>query len=527
MITISTEAMNAVAQSKLGRELDALWQNVIDYRDSELKDVSYVPKARAIKKYFQTNIVSKLKEVVWKNVGLHFSDVWFEDMIYGNGFCTIMFFDPKDADNYNATIQIESILNADYLIKSIPGASSLDLNVLTADQLMKIANSYDTTTGGIKESAKIEIRKLVRSKLGFDLETAFMTEDRLAKNAGVGNFTAREITAIVLHEIGHTLTLVEHAADCYARISTFRYLEKAFTNANSSNIEEVSRLAEAAATKIESRGDKTNADRIRQVSKKLKGDIQNAGASANATTVKKSIGGLIESIFCLLVDPLVICTDIIAGNQQGKRFGNDQKDKKSDLPINARLVTWMERKADEYAFTHGYGADQVSALSRLNASLSRLGKTEAQCRKINEAERLHKGIGLFASMRLLILAPLYASSYGYSLYPAGAKRLRELLNLSIQQLKANSTDAAAVAKYMKDCDFIIKMCDNPDSRDEAVARIYKGYDIFMKYVSLPSFFDWIVHGRVMRELDALIEDVNAIGNNLLTYYGFKLQQLGK
>ena len=78
MITISTEAMNAVAQSKLGRELDALWQNVIDYRDSELKDVSYVPKARAIKKYFQTNIVSKLKEVVWKNVGLHFSDVWFD-----------------------------------------------------------------------------------------------------------------------------------------------------------------------------------------------------------------------------------------------------------------------------------------------------------------------------------------------------------------------------------------------------------------------------------------------------------------
>lgn len=528
MITISTEAMNAVAQSKLGRELDALWQSVIDYRDSTLNGVSYIPKARALRKFFESNIVSKLKEIVWKNVGLHFSEVFLEDMVSGGaGFCTIMYFDPKDANNYNGSIQIENIVNADYMIKSLPGANRIDTKVLTADQLMALADSFDKQTGGIKTPMQLEIRKLVRSKLGFDLEMAFLTEDRLAKNAGVANFTPREITAIVLHEIGHTLTLVEHAADCYARMSTFRYLEQAFKVANSDNIDEVARLADAVASRVESRGDKVNADRLRSVTKKLSNDVKNAGSTADQKAVRKLIGGLIDSVFCLFADVLVICADVIGGNQQSKRFGNDQKDKKSDLPINGRLVTWMERKSDEYAFSHGYGADQVGALHKLDAVLARYGKTEAQVRKINEAERLHKGLGLLASMRLLILAPLYASSYGYSLYPAGVKRLRELLNLSIQQLKANSTDAAAVAKYMKDCEYILKICDNQNSTEEAIAKNYKGYDIFMKYVSIPSFFDWIVHGRVMRELDELIDDVNAIGNNLLTYYGFKLQQLGK
>ena len=41
MFTLALEAMQATAQSKFGRELDALWQSVIDYRDKELQQLDY------------------------------------------------------------------------------------------------------------------------------------------------------------------------------------------------------------------------------------------------------------------------------------------------------------------------------------------------------------------------------------------------------------------------------------------------------------------------------------------------------
>ena len=80
---------------------------------------------------------------------------------------------------------------------------------------------------------------------------------------------------------------------------------------------------------------------------------------------------------------------------------------------------------------------------------------------------------------------------------------------------------------MKDADYILSIVDNPDSRDEYIARLYRGYDIFMKYCSLPSFLDWLVNGRVKRELEEVLNDANDIGNNLLTYFGLKIQQMAK
>lgn len=525
MFDISTEAMVAVLQSKLGKELDALWQEVMDYRDQSLQEVSFANKSRSIRKFFEKTTTPKLKDIVWRNVGLNFKDVRITS-IFDGSFCTITFFDKTGTDKYEGTLQLEGILNADYIQKSWPELKNAG-QPLTADDLIRIAESYDVKAGGIKATAKMEIRKIVNSILGFDVDFAFLMEDQLPANAGVANFTPREITSIVLHEIGHTLILVEHAGDCYARMSSFKYLTEAFRQANGQNVEESAKLAEKVAAVMAKKGDKTNAERLIAVTNKLKADMKTAGSSADPKEAKKLIGGFLTSVFDFIGDIFAISFDLIFGNQQGKRFGNDQKNKKSDLPINHRLVTWAERKADEYTFTHGYGADHVSAQNKNNKFFDRFGISEQQCQKLNEIERLHKGIGLFAKLKLLVFAPLYAGDYSYSLYPAGAKRFRELLNLTIQQLKANCTDSAYIAQYIKDCDYILSVCDNPNSRDQVIANIYRGYDIFMKYVSIPSFFDWIVHGRVKRELDELIEDANAVGNNLLTYYGFKIQQIGK
>lgn len=526
MFDINLEAMQAQLQSKFGKELDALWQEVIDYRDKSLEGMSYKSKYLAIKKFFLNTTSKKFIASLWKNAGLHVDMVKINNYMWG-GFCTWIWFDKNGKQDQIGTVQIENMLNAGYLSRYFYGMLGNEQH-FSAAQLMKIASSYDTIKGCVKESMRIEMRKIFYATIGFDLETAFLLSDQMPKNSGIDNLTAREITGVVLHEIGHTLTLVEHAADAYARMSSFKYITSAFQAVNQDNIDEIVNLAVMVADKLTAAGDTANANNLTKVAFKLKKDITEAGTAANKSLVHNSVIGFLDTVFSFIADVIIVPLNVVFGNTQGDRFSSSaQKRKTSDLPLNNRLITWQERKADEYAFGHGYGADIATALRKIYGFFDRMGMSASSIDKLNQAERLHQDLGFFEKARIISHAPALAADYGYSLYPAGVKRFRELLNLAVQQVKQHSNDPDYVVKYMQDIEEILHVIDNPSRADEYLAKVYRGYDIFMKYISLPSFIDYIVHGRVKRELEDLLNDVDKIGNNLLTYYGLKIQQLAK
>ena len=531
MFDINLEAMQALLKSRLGSALDALWQEVIDYRDSTLTDVTYRNKIIAIRKYFEKNTVPKFKEIVWKYVGLHIETVHPLDIFSTGSFCTMMYIDKKQG-NYGGTIQIESVLNAEHLFKSsfLSKLMFKDKGPFTAEDLLKIANSYDKESGSIKTTVRNELQKWVNAEMGFDITTAFAIEDQLPKGSGISNLTASEITAIILHEIGHNLTLIEHAADCYARVSTFRYLEAAFSNANKDKPEEVLKLANSVADEV-AKIDKVTAEKLREVAKKVGDDVETARKSDNSITygrVVMVLTGLLEIVIGVKTSIYFAAWDLISGGQQSARFTTtytEQHRKLSDIPVNERLATWQERKADEYAFTHGYGADIVSALDKLTKMMERRGLSEKAIANLNDIENQGKIFRLFKAIRLVAMLPLICGNYQYALYPAGSKRYVEMLRVTIQRLKQYSTNSEYIAKYISDCDRIIDIISKPGSDDEMTAKLYRVYDLFLKYCSIPSFLDWILHGRVRREIEDLVNDVEATGNSLLTYYGHKIQQI--
>lgn len=524
MLDFNLEAMQAQIQSKLGKELDAIWQELIDFRDQKCQDMSYHGRFGAVKKFFIDKTAKKFIAAVWKNVGLHIRELHVTTL-ETTSFANASFFCPEDRDDQKGYVQIDEMLNGNYFHKCFPELYFGD-GTINTDELIKIASSYDATKGVISSAVRMQMRSKVQCDIYFDVETAFLMMDNMPANSGIGNMTAQEITAVMLHEIGHTINLVEHAADMYARISTQKYLEAAFLNAGGNDINKTVELAEKVAEKVAAKGDKFNAGRILAITNKVKHDVKFAGSAARKEQVRGIIGSIICFCFTFMFDVIVIPLSMVFGNSQKHRFGvGEQKNKLGDIPLNGRMVSWNERKADEYAFSHGYGAFQVSALDKLNKYIVRRGRTAKDVATINQAEEVRKDIGFFAKMNLLIMAPMIASDYTYYLYPEGVKRFRELLNISIQQLKAHSTNPAYVTKYMKDIEFILSKMENYDRTEEYVAKICRGYDIFMKYASIPSFIDWIVHGRVQREIEELVNDVNGIGNNLLTFYGQKLQQI--
>lgn len=519
---ISTEAMQAQLHTKLGDTLDSLWQKVIDYRDQQLKDdTSYQSRKRKLTKFFLDNIASDFIKTVYKYTGLYIKTVKALDIFQTGSFCTWIFFGKKG--DQRGTVQIENMLNGGYL-KRYWGTRLGSLNEFKAEELIKLASSYDAIHGCIKPEYRDEVVKVLHSNIGFDIVLAFMIEDCLPKNSGIKNYTARELTAIVLHEIGHTLTLLEHAGDMFAHTASFNYLFKTFADKNANNPGEVIKLAKMVATKAETTGNVTTAKQLTGVVNRFAADLSSAGASAKPETVNKLTAGLLDGVIALIGDLFLIPLNMMFGNAVTRKYAPlsaEQRKKFSDIPCNERLCTWQERKADEFAFSHGYGAELTEGLSKIGSFIRFLGTSEKEAERIRLANELGQNIGILEKFGLLCMAPHLCGNYSYTLYPAGTKRFKELLKITIQQLKANGAQPEYVAKYMADIDRILYQIDHCDKGDEFKARMVKGYELFNAYVSIPSWIDMLVHGHIRKEIETLVDELQDVGSNLIDYYGNK------
>jgi len=523
MFDLATEAMVAQLQSKLGKDLDALWQTVMDYRDSECKDMRPEARLQAVKNFFHRNCVNKFMDIVWKHVGFWIDRVQYVE-IWECGFATMMYIDKGGSGKYRGTLQIEDMLNGGWASRRY-GSWNITKH-FTAKQLVELASSYNPATGGIRDEIKEEVKKMVSATIYFDVRTGFCMADWLPKNSEIGNLTARELTAIVLHELGHTLTLVEHAADMYARISTYKYITSAFSSLNGNNTKEAMDLAKETATALTKKGKAEAAKKMVECANKFEKDMAKAGSSQTPESVGTIIGGFIEIAFSLLFDVMVVPFEILGGTT-GRFVGKEQKVKVGDIPCNARLLNWQERKADEYAYAHGYGADIVSGLNKLIKTFSRLGYSPKDIDSIQTAEKLHKDLNFFEKMKLVVMAPLMTCDESQFLYPQASLRFKEMLQIMIQQLKSHNADPDWIAKVMKDIESVLENISTYDAKDEFAAKVMKGYDLLMQYISLPGFFDWIVHGRVKKEIERLVIELRNLNNNLVTYYGNKFEQLAK
>ena len=207
------------------------------------------------------------------------------------------------------------------------------------------------------------------------------------------------------------------------------------------------------------------------------------------------------------------------------RLRDGQKKKLADLPVSERMWTWQERKADEYAFTHGFGADQVTALEKAMKFYGMIGKSEKDIAALLKEETQGKALGLYAKLRLLFWVQQSFQDYTLRSYPPTSERYREILNHSVKQLKIHGASAEYVDKYIKDIETILTTIDNVSRSDKYFELMQKKYRLFMKYCSLPSFIAWFTNGRAEQELEELMTDIRQLSDNLLGYFEAKFKQL--
>ena len=519
MVKYSLEAMDARVSSKLGTELEALWQEVIDYRDKDLKGVSFQGKVNAIQTMFAKKIAKRFMDIVYKHTGLYITTVFFKPH-FETCFCTWICAG-KGALNQRGTQQIEGILNGQ--ANNLVG--DLNWNEFTPNELIKMASSYDTTKGIIKPEMRKQIKEWFKCAIGFDLSLGFLSNDYLPKGTDCEYLNARELTAIMLHEIGHNLTLIEHAADMYARQSLFKALENAFKlNATP---EKTFVLARAIAKYAKEHGYESDAAKLLEATARAEADFKSTGGSKSPAQEKKFIGSFIASIFYLLFTVIGSTFTSVFGNPTSEFNRMGQKKKLGDTIINERMWTWQERKADEYAFSHGYGADQVKALEKIYAFYRYIGKSEEEIKRITAIEKANSDISLTSKIGCMFWSLVMFTNDSARMYPPGSQRYKEILGQTIRELKNHGASAEYISKYVSDADAIIASIDNMAKEDKYVEECIYRWKAFYKIFSIRSFVSWLIDGRIDTELANIIDSIHSLNDNLMTYYGHKFEQLAK
>jgi nitrate/nitrite-specific signal transduction histidine kinase len=190
-------------------------------------------------------------------------------------------------------------------------------------------------------------------------------------------------------------------------------------------------------------------------------------------------------------------------------------------------MTWAERAADAYAIRHGYGKDLVTGFDKTNKAYRFFGYSKEAVMAMIKAGRFETQLSLMDKLRINAMVPSIARSRLHGLYPSGADRYREIMKVSIQGLKANNANPEFVRRYIEDIEQMIKSIENYDETRGYMAKQEVRYKLMLKYLSVTSWIDIIVHGRVVPEIEQLIGQLDRLSNNLLSFYGEKFNQLAR
>lgn len=343
-----------VSGSPLAKDLCTIFQNGIDHR------LTYTDTAKMVTgmvQYTNQKIAPAVIACVFKHTGMRMLQfVCSESLDFG--FACVQFFGDKmgfveyDIALRYSGIATETILH-DYMREN-------GMPIKTADDMKRLANALNTTTCMFTNPYKDKYK--CSFSLYFDPYAAFLLD--IVGHKSVAPLTADEITAIVLHEIGHFVTTLARGADAYLKTelyttSTIKFLKDA------SPVEKIKyaqmvlpeyRLNAPVTTKL-----------LEQIT-----DAYSRGSIALDVLggiVSVVLTGIILAIGCTCHGVSMLFDMVIPPDSFSVRPGN----KASDLDGLPKQVRYPEELADAYVSKHGLGNALARAVSKLGECSSRIG----------------------------------------------------------------------------------------------------------------------------------------------------------
>lgn len=381
------ESIDFQTSSTLGTDLSRVIANAMNDIDKFWKDSKQQGDRfrNAVANYCTKNFAQDLTSVIMKDTGIDVRSIQFYGRNLQNGFFGLF------------AIEL-GLDNVDTVLTLMNRESGLNTYTKPDEQYLEDLNHLvdllDFNKGKLKSNKYGKGNKhVIHVNIHFDMEFAFMSKylfaDKVDKEQAVP--TADEIAAIMLHEIGHMMTLVEHSFDMFATAN------RIYENIHIVNSEKLRNDPKAMDSFIDEH--KKILNKIKKVAVMLPNTKQNAKLSKNIKFISAAVDKLelmkitsndaasMQSLISkLIMFVILIVKNILTRFVESlgiglltllisylsaslvNLFNNitiSTSGKTTDRGSGYNQLFLIERWADDYAAHQGYGPELASALNKL------------------------------------------------------------------------------------------------------------------------------------------------------------------
>lgn len=495
----SLEAIDFQRSSPLTKGLVELFQDIINYRNNI--NTSIQDRVKETIAYTKKILYPKFSKLVKETTGLNCRKIVLSNEI-NYGFACVM--DVGDRYGWNAQMFIDSYSGTgmqkyyQWIIKQY------DLRCTTVKDIQNLVNSLRKDTGIYAIDHLYDGRK-VSFTLYFDPFASFLIQE-------VGHnkcqpFTAEEIAAIVIHEIGHLHSMLEHALDGCMRMGTVMTAYEYFNQ--HATVEEKAKMV-IELSKIRHTPDAVD---------KTDDLLQNRKDSAGAY-ILDGFGMLISAIMdaaMIATIPFAVLSQLFSymGDTSTLIALNTSSKKLSDQAVSVHNFKLCERLADQFVVRHGLGSALVSSLNKLDYNLASRAGTGIFAKNSSIAWNVAK---LSFFITTLLSGDMYHLEEHDEMPMRGQLVLQETVKVFKQNLPPDM-----LAYYIADYESTLQALDNRSITN----RIADGITAFTKLlrylVETPA--GMILSGRFPREYEQLIYKTKQLVDNKLYFRAAKLAQL--
>ena len=326
---------------------------------------------------------------------------------------------------------------------------------------------------------------------------------------GTAVWTAEEHAAVILHELGHALSMFEHMADMYYRAdvacNSIRYLNQQADD--KTLITTISKLD----TAVRGHHDESWAKQFDEALTTIK---------KNDAATKKDEPGMVVASLILSYFCSVIGTMFARLGESGS-FGKINADihKSSDTVVTLSNAGYSERIADEFVSRHGLSAALASALKKMNT----YGYTRTAL-----ADAIHNHVvskiivGTFNGI-------LYAM-FGMLLYVEEGTcdplwlRIEHILRNNMVVFKDETLSPELRDYFIKDtADLLKTLAAIKNSKGRKIHQLFWG--TIMRITSRGSTLDALHTAGLSVQYDILQRLTNGLIKNTLYYYAARIKSL--
>ena len=554
-LIIGNEAVDFQVNSKLGRMLTECFQEVQDYK--EHLDYSSIPN---IDDAMRTYRIEQVYDFVKKVTMPKFSKIVLEccNLQIKKIFC-VGGIDRGLSGAYACCINISDLSDMFEIISRSSGSCgyvSGDKASKDIDDVATMASQFNTFDAKLNNRVfGKRNRPIYVPAMYFDANMSFLADDFVSEDV-CEPMEPEEVAAVMMHEIGHAMSTIEHAADIYFMKSRVHEININLKNSKMSEDELADTLDELDtkfAPKLRSLvvdadfGDDANGAVTKERLLSMIDDCRNV--IANVTKHKRkpnpkgdnSIIGtifgtiigitvtLFVSVFILILtiflSILMLLTGVLIIAELEKRCTDKNRnwrgEKLTDVGANQNRAFVIERWADEFVARQGYGNYLTSALNKFDTLVGHdyiNGITDSNSLRNSTIGQIMLSIVLkllsFADIFSWFDPNIYENQYRralrvaqdtYAFFKASDKAPRDVVVAWMNKVKEIETNVNAAKRL----------------RDTVVGKA--AINVFKSLTNPVKWYDYINNGNIIQDLQLLEDNLDDLSNNKLFYLSDRLK----